>query len=442
MVSLLQPDSHTDKAASVWRNPSAWLRQQKLSRSFWVFFTAAFFFDAGFAVYFFLFNLYLLDYRFSDRLIGLIGGALTLGTLVGTLPAGIVARRVGVKPMLIFCFVSASMLNAARVIWMWEPAQICLAFLAGLAMCMWGVCFLPAVARLTTEMNRTSAYSLIFSASMGTSILGGIVCGYLPQLLRAIGIVMQATEVKRLILLGACGIALVGLLPVLNLQPLNQPPENASGGIPPTRAMQVRRLLLQPFLLRFLPLMALWSAVLAAFTPFGNVYLSRVLHVPIGQIGLIFSATQVVQFCMGLVAPVIFRVLGLVKGIAATQVVAALALALLAGATYPRLAMGLYLTFSAAQWMCAPGLYNLLMNETPDSERSTAAAMTLFCNALAGSAATAGAGILFTRFGYPPVLLGIAALAIVIAVLFRLLVMPSRSGVAGAAAQFMKGEAR
>jgi sugar phosphate permease len=104
--------------------------------------------------------------------------------------------------------------------------------------------------------------------------------------------------------------------------------------------------------------------------------------------------------------------------------------------------MGLYLTFSAAQWMCSPGLYNLLMNETPDSERSPAAAMALFCNALAGSAATAVAGILFTRFGYPPVLLAIPALAVVIALLFRLFVMPSRSGIAGAAAQFMKGEAR
>jgi MFS family permease len=307
---------------------------------------------------------------------------------------------------------------------------------------MWGVCFLPAVARLTTETNRTSAFSLIFSASMGTSILGGIVCGYLPQWLRVAGIAMQAAEVKRLILLGACGVALIGLLPVLHLQTLKQSPESAADDIQVTTGIQLRKLLLQPFLLRFLPLMALWSAVLAAFTPFGNIYLSRVLHVPFGQIGLIFSATQVVQFCMGLLAPVIFRVLGLVKGIAATQIVAALALALMAGAAIPKLAMALYLTFSAAQWMCAPGLYNLLMNHTPDSERSPAAAMTLFCNALAGSAATAGAGILFTRFGYPPVLLGIAALALLIALLFRLFVMPSRPNVRGAAAQFLKEEAR
>jgi high-affinity Fe2+/Pb2+ permease len=72
--------------------------------------------------------------------------------------------------------------------------------------------------------------------------------------------------------------------------------------------------------------------------------------------------------------------------------------------------------------MSTPGLYNLLMDETPDPERSTAAAMTLFCNALAGSAATAGAGILFTRFGYPPVLLGIAGMAAAIAVLFWLII--------------------
>ena len=144
-----------------------------------------------------------------------------------------------------------------------------------------------------------------------------------------------------------------------------KPRENVGRtAIQPTCSRWLRRG--QPFLLRFLPLMALWSAVLAAFTPFGNVYLSRVLHIPLGQIGLIFSAIQVVQFCMGLLAPVIFRVLGLVKGIAATQIIAALALALMARATYPRLAMALYLGFSAAQWMCAPGLYNLLMNETPD----------------------------------------------------------------------------
>ena len=427
MVTLLQPESCMEKAAAFWRNPSAWIQQQKLSRRFWVFFAAAFFFDAGFSVYFFLFNLYLLDHRFSDRSIGLIGGAVILGSLIGTLPAGVLVRRIGVRPVLAFCFLAAPALGILRAVWMWEPAQIGLAFLAGVAMCIWGVCYLPAVARLTTEENRTSAFSLILSASIGTSMLGGIVCGYLPQWLSMAGIAMHPAEVKRLILLIACGIALMGLLPVLRLRIPSPSSDEPVADIQPSRGRWMRLWKSHSFLIRYLPLMALWSAVLAAFTPFANVYLSRDLHIPMERIGLTFSAIQAVQLCMGLVTPLMFRVLGLVNGIVATQLVAAFSLALMAGARHERLAIALYLTFSAAQWMSSPGLYNLVMNETPDAERSTAAAMTLFCNALVGSAATAGAGVLFTRFGYPPVLLGIAGVAATVAILFWLLI-PRRHG--------------
>jgi MFS family permease len=394
-----------------------------------VFFAAAFFFDAGFAIYFFLFNLYLLDHHFSDRSIGLIGGAMTLGSLVGILPAGVLARRIGVRPLLAFCFVAAPLAGVLRTVWMWEPAQIGLGFLAGIAMCGWGVCYLPAVARLTTPVNRTSAYSLIFSASVATSMLGGIVCGYLPQWLSMSGITMHAADVKRLILLTACGIALVGLIPVLRLRIPVLSPDQPPTDVQPARGRWTSLWENNPFLLKYLPLMALWSAVIAAFTPFANVYLSRDLHIPMDRIGLTFSAIQAVQLCMGVLTPVVFRVLGLVNGIVATQLVAAFTLASMAGVRHGGLAIALYLGFSAAQWMSSPGLYNLLMNETPDRERTTAAAATLFCNALAGSAATAGAGILFTWFGYPRVLLGIAGLAAVIAVSFRLMIPRRRNDV-------------
>jgi hypothetical protein len=71
---------------------------------------------------------------------------------------------------------------------------------------------------------------------------------------------------------------------------------------------------MNPFLLRFLPSMALWTAALACFMPFANVYLSKDLHIPLSQIGLIFSAAQVIQFCVGLLTPVLFRRLGLLRG--------------------------------------------------------------------------------------------------------------------------------
>src|SRR6266702_6578844 len=117
----------------------------------------------------------------NERAIGLVGGAMTLGSAVATLPAGLLARRIGVRTPLIVCFIAAPVLGVLRALAMSEPLQIGLGFAAGLAMCLWGVCYLPALARLTTEDNRAFAFSLIFSASIGTSTLGGVVCGYLPQ---------------------------------------------------------------------------------------------------------------------------------------------------------------------------------------------------------------------------------------------------------------------
>jgi MFS family permease len=405
------------------RSPAAWLREKKLSRAFWVFFTAAFFFDFGFSVYFFLFNLYLLDIHFNERAIGLVGGALTLGSAAATLPAGLLARRIGVRTPLIVCFIAAPVLGALRALVMGEVLQIGLGFAAGLTMCLWGVCYLPALARLTTEDNRTFAFSLIFSASIGTSTLGGVVCGYLPQWLSSAGLAMQPVEVKRLILLVSSGIAAMGLFAVLRM-PLPLPQAETPAQRPEKSGPWIRHWRVDPFLLRFLPSMALWTAVLASFTPFANVYLSRELHVPLSHIGLVFSAAQIVQFCVVLLTPMLFRALGLINGIVATQILTAVAIGCLAETHNMTLAVALYMGFSAMQWMSSPGLYNLLMSRVPDEERSTASSMTMFCNAVLQSAATAAAGFLFVRFGYPPVMLGIAALAAVAAGVFRSVVGP------------------
>lgn len=400
------------KTTPLWKDPPSWLREKSLGKSFWVFFTAAFFFDFGFAIYFFLFNLYLLDMHFSLRAIGLIGSAMMLGSVSATLPAGFLARKTGVKPLLIVCFVAAPVLGILRAISTSEFTQIVLAFFAGLSMCLWGVCFLPLVARLTTEYNRASAFSLIFAVSIGTSALGGLLCGYLPQWLSRAGFTLQPAEVKRLILLGSCVLAALGLIAVLRLRlpAIEQEAKKPT----PWR--------LNPTLLRLLPTIALWTSAIAAFAPFANIYLLSQLHFPLTQVGVLFSVSQALQLCLVPLTPLIFRWLGLVNGVAVTQVATAVTLAALAWTHNLQFAVALYLGFSTLQWMGTPGLHTLLMGSVDDKLRSPAAAMMLFSNAVLGSATTAIAGTLFYNFGYPRVMTGIAALALLAAILFRSLV--------------------
>jgi MFS family permease len=429
----LRRERSTIAPASFWRQPAAWLREKNLSGGYWIFFNGAFFYDTGFALYWFLFNLYLLDFHFNERAIGLINGALTLGVLVGTLPAGAIGRGLGPRPVLLFCFTVAPLLNAARVLWIWEPAQIALAFLAGVSMTSWTVTFLPAVSKLTTQANRTAAISLIFSVGVGSSALGGALCGYLPQWLAGAGLFMEPYAIKRLILLGSCAFAAIGFFPVLRLR---MPPAavEAEFAPRPRRRAWLGSFQLSPFVWKFLLCMALWSVVLASFTPFANVYLARDLHVPLAHIGLIFSVAQLLQLASGLLVPVVLRWLGMLNGILATQLAAAMTLATMASVHHQSLAIAFYLAFAASQWMSSPGLYSLLMNETPEAERSTAAASTMFANSLVSSATTAGAGILFTQFGYSRVLLALAAAAAAIALVCRLLLTQEKeTGTAGPA---------
>jgi hypothetical protein len=62
-----------------------------------------FFLRCGLCGLCFLFSLYLSDSGFKERAIGLVGGVLTLGSLLGTLPARVLAQKFGLRRTLVFC---------------------------------------------------------------------------------------------------------------------------------------------------------------------------------------------------------------------------------------------------------------------------------------------------------------------------------------------------
>lgn len=405
MHALVDDAPATHATRTSWRRPAAWLQQYRFSRDFWTFFFVALFFDAGFGIYYFLFNLYLLDLHFQERAIGLINGALTLGSVVCTLPAGILGRKYGVRPVMLVCLTAAPIVGVLRTLATQLPAQIALALVGGATMCLWGVCFLPAVARLTEENNRAAAFSLIFSISVGSSALGGAFCAHLPTWMASAGSALPSWQIQRFILIGAALLAAVGLGFARKLRlPNDTQAEDES-------LQGWKHLLNTAFLRRYVPLMAVWSAMIAAFVPFANVYLTKSLHMGLGRIGTVFLFSQLVQLFSGLVTAPLFRWIGLRRGIAATQIVTGSLLMLLAFTHRVDVATALYLCFSATQWMSSPGMYNLLMRGTPDRERSTTASVVMFGNALVSSGATALAGIGFASFGYAWmfVLLGLVA---------------------------------
>ena len=404
----------------LWTAVAPWLRRYKLGRRFWLFFIAALFWDAGFGVYFFLFNLYLLDFHLNERTIGLVNSALSLGLITGMLPAVILVRRIGARRALIFCFLAASVLGILRAVFVWEQAAISLAFIAGFVMCFWPVLFLPVTASLTSESNRAAATGLIFSVGIGATSCGVAASGYLSRWVGTLGSALSPADVKRAVLLLSSAIVAFGTIALMRLPEL---------GTTPTETIALREhfvVLRQPFLRCFLPCMALWTSLIGAFTPFASVYFSQQRHVSLSHVGLIFSASQLAQLLGGVLVPLVERSFGLTRGIVISQLATGVLLALTTITSHASWSIIFFCSFSAAQWICSPAMYTLLMNNVVETDRAGASALVMFSNYLLTAAATAAMGILLLRFGYPVVMISIAALQWILAAAFRWLI-PQRS---------------
>lgn len=396
--------------ARIWNYAESHWFGPRFNRQFWVFFSAAFLYDFGFGLYFFLFNLFLANLHFKENILGLVTGALTLGNVAGSIPASLSARRFGLQKTLLVGFVSAPLICVLRTLILWIPAQIGLAFLTGFALSTWTVCFSPTVARLTTEENRVSGFSIVFATGIGSGTLAGLVGGYLPELLKAANNASQLADNIRVVLLVACGITVVGIMPILQLR---------LG--PAERGQRRTSRVVRPFLYRFLPPFFLWSLVTGSFTPFAAVYLQQHLRIPLTRVGLIFSASQLAELTGALIAPFFFRKLGTIVGIMCMQLATGVAVFALGSTQNVPASVFLYLGFAGLQFMSGPGIYSLLMSRLPDEERSTASAIQNMTGALSHSGVAVVTGIMLVRYGYPTVLAGNAAVAVAAALVLLLL---------------------
>jgi predicted MFS family arabinose efflux permease len=183
----------------------------------------------------------------------------------------------------------------------------------------------------------------------------------------------------------------------------------------------------------------LWSIVTGSFPLFGAVYLQKALGIPLGRLGAVFSASQLAQFCAVLLAPLLLKRLGIAKGVAAIQIGTAALLLLISVTGISSLAVSFYVLYFATQFMCGPGIYNLLMNRVPEAERSTASAVQNVAGALCQAGSAAITGICIVVFGYRDLLIANAAIAVAASFLFLILGMQRRKALAADEPKFSTG---
>lgn len=374
--------SHQQRRLRIWRKRSLPRGQ------FWIHFFGAIFFNFGFSVFFFIFNLYLLNFNYDERSLGIVGSAMAVGNLCG---------------ITLSCLTSL-----LRVAFVPFGAQIPLAVLGGAGLCTWGVCLSPDVSSLTAARERPTALSITFASGIGVAGLGAFAAGRLPGYIHHFDPThLSLPNSERLTLLIALASAALSLLPLSRLSLARS-----------STSMYLIRPSI-PFLRRFLPAMAVWSLVTGAFPPSAGIFFVRHLGLSLEAAGTIFSLSQLVSFGAILLAPILFRLAGLQNGMMISQLSTAGMLFALATVHSASAAGMLYWGYLAAQCMNEPGVYGLLMDRVPEADRSGASSYTFFISAVSQIIASSAVGAMIVRLGYSSVLLVTASLAVLAALLFK-----------------------
>jgi MFS family permease len=341
-----------------------------------LFFLAESIFHLGLATFFLLYNLHLLDLGFDESFLGLSASAIAAGSVCGTLPAGWFCSRFGVGPALNVTFLGGAG-ACALLAWATDRnALLALAFLAGLAAAFRLVTIAPAVSQLTSEETRSQGFSRFFALAIGMGIVAGVVGGRLPSYMT-----------KQYALWLASAFAALAVVP--------------AGGLRFQAAARDVVYPRHPFVRRYLVAVAVWGLFMGSFPAVYNAYFAKRMAASTSQIGLIYAVSQIAQVTAILVAPRVFARVGLVRGIASSQVAAALFLALLAPLWPLAVAGGCYAAYMAFQYMSEPGWQTLLMNGVTATQRSGASSLN-FCVMLSAQAVGAALfGWFVARSGYP-----------------------------------------
>jgi predicted MFS family arabinose efflux permease len=362
----------------------------------------------GIAAFLFLYNLFLLDRGFGERSLGALASAVVLGTLIGTLPIGLLAARLGIRPIMITCLLALAAIFALKAYAASFAAQFALDLVGGALVCGWSVCLSPLVANLVDEEMQPRAFSILYATAIVSCGVAGFLGGHVPGWLRYFtSDVLSPLAGKQRALIIFCCIGSLATLPLMALR---------SGG---THTHKKATFSINRFQVRLFTAVACWSFAVGSFNPFINVFFSHHLGTSLTSLGSLVSVLQCLQAAAVLSTPWVLRRLSLGTGIMVTQLFAAGSLALLAAMPNWMWASLPLLGYLMAQHMSEPGVQTWLMNSTEKQNRSGSSA--IYFTVVSGSQAVAAAlaGQVCARYGYVPLLLGAACVAVVASLLFR-----------------------
>jgi MFS family permease len=169
-------------------------------------------------------NLYVYSLGYPKDFIGLVAAMPAIGALVAAVPIGLMADRIGRKPLLLISGVLNPMALAAIGLSTSPSSLLIFSFLNGVCSSAYWVTILPILTESTREDQQVGVFAINSFLLLGVGAIGSLIGGLIPEL---VSIIINQPALSPIPLrFGMLAAAAVTFLPVLPLFTLDELPSS------------------------------------------------------------------------------------------------------------------------------------------------------------------------------------------------------------------------
>jgi MFS family permease len=339
-----------------------------------------------------LFNLYLVEAGASESFVGRAIASSGVGMVLAALPAGWLADRWGRRRTLMLGAVLEGTGHLLRALSTHSTVVLGAGLAAGLGQSLFQIAAAPFLTDQSTPRERTHLFTTFFASALLAGVVGNILGGLLPSLVRTLAPGTTQFAAYRVGLLVGAVFAASAALPLVALRGLVEP-RSASGEAPPA-AHERRRL---------------WPIAMNAgmlgmgaglVIPFMNLYFKNRFDCSSTQIGLWFGVAQVCTATAALCAPMVARRFGKLRAAVGSQLLSLPFLVTLGAERQLGVAVVAFWVRASFMQASTPLLQAFTMEALPRGLRARATSLTNLAWNIGWAASATLAGAVIERFGY------------------------------------------
>src|SRR5262245_297760 len=346
---------------------------------------------AGYGVNSVVFNLYLAEGRYQEGFIGAVISANGLGLALAALPAGLLAERWGRRPCLLLGALLYGSGHLSRALVLSPGWIIAGSVLAGIGQSLAAIAAAPFLSEHSTDKERTHLFSAFFAVELLAGVIGSLLGGWLPLIVRAMFPHTSLLIAYRATLGVGALLDYASILPIVWLAGLQEMPlARERARLDPREQWRLLPIAVNSMLL---------GAGAGLVIPFMNLYFKNRFDCSSAQIGMFFSIAQIMTAVAMLTGPIVARRFGKLRTATSLQLLSLPFLVTLGAERRLETAVGAFWVRATLMQASTPLISAFVMETLPPALRARSASFTNLVWNIGWAISATLAGVLIVRFG-------------------------------------------